>query len=411
MGEFLQTKLYEQVEKAKMYLRERGYADKTIEGYSGVWHHLLRYADSENITTYTTKLLAQFAEKQYGIKDVFHPICSREKYYARFLLCLHDTSVNSPWTTKRSYKRKRQFTIRTFAEACDIFEAWLSRKSLKQTSIALKQQTIRDFFSFAEDHNIENISELSQTTVLKYLESKYLLSKPRIDSIVIALRGFFQCPMVAEMIGKDLSVNLKGRKNSRYHKLPSFYSIDELRCILVAIDRSTLEGKKDFAVILMAADTGMRISDIINLRFSNLKWDHQEIEIVQQKTGEFLRLAMTDTLKWALLDYIMNSRPKATAYDHVFLRSMAPFCPYVSAGHYYKRLNKYFRLAGVNTSGKHHGMHALRHSLAARLLGDNIPITIISEVLGHRYANVTMQYVRIDIEKLRLAALEVPIHD
>jgi len=41
-------------------------------------------------------------------------------------------------------------------------------------------------------------------------------------------------------------------------------------------------------------------------------------------------------------------------------------------------------------------------------MGDNVPITVISEALGHKYANVTMQYVRIDIEKLRLSALEVP---
>lgn len=92
----------------------------------------------------------------------------------------------------------------------------------------------------------------------------------------------------------------------------------------------------------------------------------------------------------------------------MFLRSLAPFSPYISAGRYYKRLNKYFELAGVNRDGKHHGMHTFRHSLASRLMGDNVPITVVSEALGHKYANVTMRYVRIDIEKLRLAALGVP---
>ena len=50
----------------------------------------------------------------------------------------------------------------------------------------------------------------------------------------------------------------------------------------------------------------------------------------------------------------------------------------------------------------------MRHSLASRLLSDDVPITIISETLGHKYANVTRDYIRIDIEKLRLVALEVP---
>jgi len=402
--EFLHE-LHEQVEKAKVSLREKGYAGKTIESYSGVWHHLLRYAEKECIAD-PAEVFTHFAELKYGIKDIFHPIGAREKYYARFLLCLYDVFANAPWTTKRSYKIE-SFRTRTFEEAYINFATWLSGKSLKQATIVLKQQNIRGFICFAEDHNLSCISELNQTTILKYLESKCHLSKPTRDGIVHTLRDFFRCPEVAKIMGKDLSVNLKSRKTSRYYKLPSFFSTEELRLMLAAIDRRTVEGKKDFAVILMAADTGLRVSDIINLRISNLKWDCQEIEIVQQKTGQALRLWMTDALKWALLDYLMTSRPKEISCDHVFLRSLAPFHPYVSAGHYYKKLNKYFALAGVDTNGRRHGMHSLRHSLAARLMGENIPITIISEALGHKYANVTMQYVRIDIEKLRLAALEV----
>jgi len=408
MDAFRPTKLHEQVEKAETTLRERGYADKTIESYVGVWQHLMKYAAMTSMASCTAELLTRFAEQQYGIKDIFHPIDDREKYYAGILLRLHDVSSSIAWITKRSYREPKQLRSRSFSAAYDNYSDWLERKNLRKSSIALKQHLIRGFMEFAEAENIVSLSALSQTVVLKYLESKVCLSKPTIDSIVITLRDFFRHPVVLDMIGKDLSVNLKVSKSSRYRKLPSFFSIDELRSILAVIDRSTLEGKKDFAVILLAVDTGLRISDIINLRFSSLKWDQQEIEVVQLKTGEFLRLAMTGTLKWALLDYIMNSRPKTKAFDHVFLRSVAPFCPYISAGHYYNRLNKYFTLAGVDTNGKHHGMHALRHSLAARLLGNNVPITIISETLGHRYANVTMQYVRIDIEKLRLAALEVP---
>lgn len=405
MDESLQ-KLREQVEKAKAALRQKGYAGKTIDDYSGVWRHLLRYAERERIAD-LGDLLTRFAMLKYGIRDIFHPVDTREKYYARFLLCLHDASTNAPWITKRSYKAARKFRSRGFEEAYDNFVAWLNGKPLKQSSIALMSQSIRAFLCFAEDHQLNCISELNQATVLQYLESQGHLSKPTRDSMVGTLREFFRCPEVAKIMGKDLSVNLKSSKTSRYCKLPSFFSTEEIRCMLTAIDRNTLDGKKDFAVILMAVDTGLRVSDIFNLRLSNLKWDRQEIEIVQQKTGQPLRLWMTDALKWALLDYMMNSRPKEVPYDHVFLRTLAPFHPYVSAGHYYKRLNKYFDLAGVDTTGRRHGMHSLRHSLAARLMGENVPITIISEALGHKYANVTMQYVRIDIEKLRLAALEV----
>ncbi|OPX92365.1 MAG: Tyrosine recombinase XerD [Pelotomaculum sp. PtaB.Bin104] len=408
MYEVFPAQLPEQVEKARKLMKEKGYAERTVENYRGVWHHLLKYADSEGITVCTDELITQFARFRYGIEDIFHPTGDREKYYARILLCLYDLFTKELWITQRTYGLVRQFKIKSFAAAYDSFTAWLGGKTLKQKSILLKQQIIRNFLYFAEDEQISDISELSQTIVLKYLESKTGLSTSTKSGIIITLKDFFKCPEIAGILEKDLSVNLKVVNNGKYEHLPSTYSVDEIKRILAVIDRKTSEGKKDYAVILLAVDTGLRISDIINLKLGDLKWDCDTIEIIQQKTGEFLQISITNALKWALLDYLMNARPKGTAFDHVFLRSLAPFSPYISAGHYYKQLNKYFDLAGVNKDGKHHGMHTLRHSLATRLMGDNVPITVISEALGHKYANVTMQYVRIDIEKLRLAALEVP---
>ena len=267
----------------------------------------------------------------------------------------------------------------------------------------MKQQIVRDFLFFAENEQIHTISGLSQTTVLNYLETRNGLSPSTKSGIIITLRDFFRYLMIEAILSKDLSVNLKAANNGKFEHLPSAYSTNEIRSVLSSVDRTTPGGKKDYEVILLAVDTGMRMSDI--------KWNAGSIEIVQEKTGEFLRLSMSDALKWALLDYLIYARPKNTAFENLFLRSLAPVSPYVSAGSYYNRLNKYFKAAGVNTEGKHHGMHTLRHSLATRLMRDDVPITVISEALGHKYANVTKQYIRIDIEKLRLAALEVPSND
>lgn len=411
MHEAFQVQLPEQVENARKLLEEKGYAKRTVENYRGVWLHLLKYADSKGITVCTGELITQFAQFWYGIEDIFHPKADREKYYTRIILCLYDLSTENIWINHRTYKQVRQFQTKSFAVAYDSYTTWLRMKRLKQGSISLKQQNIRDFLYFAEEEQISDISELSQKTILKYLESKNGLSTSTKSSIIITLRDFFRCPEITKMLEKDLSMNLKVVNNGKYEHLPSTYSIDEIKRILAVIDRKTLRGKNDYAVILLAVDAGLRISDIINLRLGDIKWDCGTIEIIQQKTGEFLQFSMTDALKWALLDYLMNGRPKGIVLDHVFLSSLAPFSPYIFAGHYYKRLNKYFELAGINRDGKHHGMHTMRHSLAARLMGDNVPITVISEALGHKYANVTMQYIRIDIEKLRLAALEVFSND
>ncbi|HDO26231.1 MAG TPA: integrase, partial [Nitrospirae bacterium] len=67
--------------------------------------------------------------------------------------------------------------------------------------------------------------------------------------------------------------------------------------------------------------------------------------------------------------------------------------------------------SGIDTSGRKHGAHAMRHSLASRFLENEESIPIISEALGHQSTTTTMSYLRIDVESLRKCALNVPLVD
>jgi len=394
------------VEKAKMMMAEKGYSERTIENYEYIWRSLIEYAGAKEEILCVDDLIASFARDRYRVADILHPKTDREKDYARKLLCLQEITTGT-WITHRSYRQPEQFKSTDFKEAYDCYSNRLAEKKLKQRSISLKRQILRDFLLFAENEGSNDIKELDLTIVSHYLTAKKNLSTPAKSNIIITLRDFFRTPEISAQLTRDLSINLKVYHDGRYERLPSTYSKDEIRSILSCIDRTQPEGKKDYAVILMAVDTGMRMSDIINLKLTDIKWSTESIEFFQIKTGEFVSASISNALKLALLDYLMYARPKNTAVKNLFLRSLAPYTSYISAGHYYKRLNKYFKAAGVKTDGKHHGMHTLRHSLAARLMADNVPITIISESLGHKYANVTKQYIRIDTDKLRLAALEV----
>jgi len=68
--------------------------------------------------------------------------------------------------------------------------------------------------------------------------------------------------------------------------------------------------------------------------------------------------------------------------------------------------NQYLHRSGiVITPEKNHGLHSLRHTLASELLRNEIPLPVISEILGHRSLNSTMQYLRADSEQLRYCTL------
>ena len=70
-------------------------------------------------------------------------------------------------------------------------------------------------------------------------------------------------------------------------------------------------------MILLAAELGLRIGDIRSLKFSEIDWERKELNITQNKTGQVLCLPMTDSVGWALIDYLQNGRPvsKAVLYS------------------------------------------------------------------------------------------------
>jgi site-specific recombinase XerD len=82
--------------------------------------------------------------------------------------------------------------------------------------------------------------------------------------------------------------------------------------------------------------------------------------------------------------------------------------PFSDRNPFYEIINKYIAKAGIETAGKKHGLHSMRHSLASNLLSSNTPMPVITGILGHKNSNSTNLYLRIDIESLRSVALEVP---
>jgi integrase len=195
--------------------------------------------------------------------------------------------------------------------------------------------------------------------------------------------------------------------SNKFETIPSYYSTEEIREILICIDRDTVIGRRDYLVMLLAVQLGMRAGDIRQLKFNNIKWNLDAIEFIQEKTQNMLHLPLLENLKYALIDYLKNSRPESGS-AYIFIRHRAPFIPFVTGNVFFGTINKYMKAAGISINHRKHGLHSMRHSLAGNLLKQNTPLPVITGVLGHESSNTTKLYLRIDIEQLRSVALEVP---
>ena len=148
----------------------------------------------------------------------------------------------------------------------------------------------------------------------------------------------------------------------------------------------------------MTAKLGLRSGNICNLKFENIDWEQSRISLVQHKTGRTLTLPLFEDVGLALIDYLKFGRPQCDS-QHIFVRYRAPIEPFISRS-IYPMVSSYIAKADLLVQGKKRGPHALRHSLASRLLEENIPLPVISEILGHADTNTTAVYLTIDIEKL-----------
>ena len=195
-------------------------------------------------------------------------------------------------------------------------------------------------------------------------------------------------------------------KYSAPKKLPSTYSVEEITTIEFSINRKTSIGKRDYALLLLATRMGLRSGDIVGMKFEYLDFDQNKIRLFQEKTGNYIELELLEIVKEALTDYIENARPH-NKNPYIFLSCKGPY-KQISTGTLRSGVvKKYMSIAKISTTGKKHGPHALRASLATSMVNDDIPFEAVSKILGHSSKETIKRYAKLDIEHLRACAIEV----
>lgn len=193
------------------------------------------------------------------------------------------------------------------------------------------------------------------------------------------------------------------------NKLPTTYTEEEISKTLAAVDRSSVIGKRDYLIILLAAEYGWRTGDIVNFKFSQIDWDNNTITFDQDKTDVPVEFPLLSSIGNAIIDYLQHGRPKSDAPEIIVSAEKGKHGTPLKPPTVHSIVNRYFREADIpHWKEKRHGAHALRHSLASNLLKKNVSMPVISTVLGHQRTETTKIYLKVDMEKLALCPLPMP---
>jgi site-specific recombinase XerD len=224
--------------------------------------------------------------------------------------------------------------------------------------------------------------------------------------MLCSLRAFLRYLCDNRYLDIDFSYLIPKSSYRKEAHLPTTYTKDEVERLICAVDRSSPKGKRDVAMILLAARLGLRASDICRLKFENIHWETNSLILVQKKTKEKIELPLLVEIGNAIIDYLRYGRPESDL-PYIFIRAGQPY-DRLEEPTLHSIVSFYLKQAGIsNINEKKHGPHALRHSLAGFLLEKKTPLPVISEVLGHTNTESTKTYLRIDLESLRQCSLEV----
>ena len=374
--------------------------------FKTVSRNFIVYAREHDIDSFSIDHGIQFLEDHYSMSQKM----AEKKWNGVYLRCINAMAEYQLTGTVDMYlvsTRKKYYFPEAFKDSADAYLSYREYIGISSKSIQISRLYLSRFFAFLNTKNVMSLDTVTVPIVLEFLKSLSSFGKPTISSIMRTVRYYLKYCHDNGIMHEELFSKLPNPHYNRQSRLPSTYTEDEVRKTLDTIDMGNPCGIRDYAIILLIARLGLRSSDVANLRFSNIDWESDRIRLTQVKTGNPLELPLLSDVGEAIINYLKNARPK-TESDHVFIRVQPPYTEFRS-GAVGALVHEHLLRAGIHLEGRKSGSHALRHSLASRLLEHEIPLPVISEILGHVNTQTTMTYLRIDINELKKCALEVMV--
>ena len=218
--------------------------------------------------------------------------------------------------------------------------------------------------------------------------------------IVSGIKSFYRFLSLEEYIQKDPTELLESPKIGL--KLPDFLTISEINSIIDSIDRSLPEGQRNRAILETLYSCGLRVSELLGLRFSDLYLDEEFIRV--EGKGRKQRLVPISTVAIKEINLYLENRnliPIKKGYEDIlFLSRRGTSLSRVMIFHIVKIQTE---SAGIR---KTVSPHTFRHSFATHLLEGGANLRAIQQILGHEKITTTEIYTHLDRDFLRSEILE-----
>ncbi len=383
------------------------YTEGSMTFYRRRWRMLLQFAQERGEIFYSEQLGIDFVKKHFQIfeKDFNTTLSQSKVQELRIMRMIGDFQLHNT-ILRRYYKHKQILTEPYFIAISNQFRKYCVDQNYSKVTIEHYVTKFAIFMDYLYSQNILSCKDISLELIHAYIKTLAGYTYKTVEQNICSIRTFFRFLLTIKEVQVDFAAKTPMVQARKQTRIPSVWTIEELKKLIAAIDRGSPKGKRDYAIILLACCLGMRCSDIKNLTVENFHWADQKLIFTQSKTKTSLSLPLTREVGWAIIDYLKYGRPKIES-PYIFVRHMAPFGPFAEGDHLTQLIKTYMVLAHIPTLKKKRGMHSLRHTMASMLLEKDTALPIISNILGHIDTNTTAIYLKVGVQKLKECSLDL----
>lgn len=218
-----------------------------------------------------------------------------------------------------------------------------------------------------------------------------------------ALRSYFRYRTTCgDQVGA-LTAVISSPVHWKLASLPRALKPDEVERLLNSFTDALRWPKRGYAIVRCALDMGLRAGEIAHLMIRDIDWRAGTVILKSTKSLRQDVLPLPMEAGQALADYLQHERP-TTSNPAIFVRHRAPLDQPISSSGIQKVICRAYQRIGLT----HSGSHALRHTLACRLVENGSSLKEVADVLRHRSLETTRIYAKLDTPKLSAVALPWP---
>jgi integrase/recombinase XerD len=269
-------------------------------------------------------------------------------------------------------------------------------KGLSQNTVAAYGRDLRKFAAFAEERN-RALTKIKRDDVVDFLASLYHagLDSRSVARHLVSARNFFRFCLQERLVKDDPTAYIEAPKFRS--RLPDHLSVDEVNRLLEEPNATSPVGIRDRAMIELLYSAGLRVSELVNLRLTDLQMETGCVRCIGKGNKERL-VPMGRTAIAAVNAYRNGARQELageTESPYLFLNR---FGARIGRIGFWKKISEYGRHAGLRLKLK---PHMLRHSFATHLLERGADLRSVQLMLGHADIATTQIYTHVVKDRLK----------